>query len=305
MTAVVDAGLSDPLELADRYARAADRMGLSPESVRSYVRGVRDFCTWLAEQDKFNPAEVFDDPVLAKQVTRAFVRHLVVDQKKATKTADARLTAVSSLYQWLGRARPDVRMQTGKNDADPRGLSDEQTVELLRAAERRGIRDHALVVFMLSTGVRVQEASALDVDDVMVSERVGEAIIRWGKGGKTRKVPVNGPAAKLTRAWLAERRTTYGMPDHEGPLWVTSGGRRLAVRSIRHVIYQTTYAAELEDVSPHVLRHTFGQKAKRSGVDDFTLADLMGHEDVNTTRQYARSSRMERADAAERITWDY
>ena len=138
----------------------------------------------------------------------------------------------------------------------------------------------------------------------MLASRVGEVTIRYGKGGKQRTVDLNGQAVSVLNRWRCHRRDKNGLPEDSGPFFVTEANTRLAVRSIRHVIEQAAEASGV-GLTPHVLRHTFGTRLARSGVDNFTIADLMGHASLDTTRQYARSNKSDRRAAVEHLTVDY
>jgi site-specific recombinase XerD len=104
------------------------------------------------------------------------------------------------------------------------------------------------------------------------------------------------------RAWELERRTWVSA---ENPaLFLTRRGDRLAVRSARAVVNAVGQAAGLP-AHPHLLRHTFGTVLVRSGVDIATVADLMGHSDINTTRGYARPTADDMDSAVEKFSVDY
>jgi integrase/recombinase XerC len=87
-------------------------------------------------------------------------------------------------------------------------------------------------------------------------------------------------------------------------LLLSRQGKRLAVRSIRHAVERVSQASGV-DLSPHVLRHTFGTGLVRGGKDLVQIADLMGHASIETTRQYARASQEDMADAVEVLNIDY
>jgi integrase/recombinase XerD len=133
-------------------------------------------------------------------------------------------------------------------------------------------------------GARIAEVAGLDVDDVALSARKGELRL-IGKGEKSRAVPVHAKLREALAAWLAERSAWPGAG--RPALFLSRQGGRLTTDAIGDVIASITAAAGLDDhVTAHVLRHTFGTSMVRDGVDLVTVAQLMGHARLETTRNY-------------------
>lgn len=286
-------------QLPAAYAAHVERLPVSAHTVRSYAHAVTGFAGWLGLQLKHDYDQVVTDPIAATHAVRDYRRHLLTERRLAPKSVDAAMTGIANLYLWLGMPRPDVRSAAPSRRPTPKSLEADQVREVLRAAERRGVRDHALVNLLHASGVRISEAEQLDVDDVPFSERKGLVIVRLGKGEKPRDIPLAGPspALRALAAWRAHRRDQLGMPDEAGPLFCTRRGDRLAERSIRDVVAKVGTAAGVE-LSPHTLRHTFGRTLIDQGVDLPTVADLMGHNDVNTTMVYTAPRESHREAAA-------
>ncbi|WP_322508211.1 tyrosine-type recombinase/integrase, partial [Anaerolinea sp.] len=137
---------------------------------------------------------------------------------------------------------------------------------------RLAVRDWALVVFLLNTGLRIAEVCALMLEDVQMGERSGWVSVRGGKGGKSRKVPLNAEARKALRMWLDERGETGGLFD----LTPSGAYRRLAELGRRAGV----------EVHPHTLRHTLAKNLVDAGVGLHEVAALLGHSSLNTTRVY-------------------
>lgn len=286
------------------WVRQLHRTGLADSTKAAYERQVRDFVEWLHGQDKHDPDELLTDRYVRDYAVRDYRRWLLTEKKAAPKTVDLALTAIASMCTMLGWAKPDVQMAAGKPTTAPRALNQEQIRDVLRAAERRGIRDHAIIATFLGTGLRISEFAALDVDDVWVTERRGEVRVRAGKGDKARTVPLNTQTRAALRRWLAHR-PEWPNANREPALFLTRRGTRPSVRGLRHTVAQVGAKAGVEDLSPHVLRHTFGTVLTRAGVDVVTVAELMGHADVNTTRGYSRPSSETVANAVEHLHVDY
>lgn len=295
--------LAAPDQTIEAYARWLRRTGLSDSTKRTYEGLARSFVTWVLDQDKHRLDEVFTDPHTRDYAVRDYRRHLLGEVKRAPKGVDTALTAIASVYEWVGLGRPDVRHTTSRQRRAPRALSVEQQRDVFRSAERRGPRDLAILATLIGTGLRVSELGALDVDDVWISARKGQVEVRLGKGEQPRTVPLNAQTRESLAGWLAARPGWVKVSPAPG-LFLSREGARLAVRSIRHLIDQVGDAAGVP-LAPHVLRHTFATNLIRGGADLVTVADLMGHASVDTTRIYTRPTVADYEAAVERLNVDY
>jgi integrase/recombinase XerC len=152
-----------------------------------------------------------------------------------------------------------------------------------------------VVVVLLNTGLRASELCGLKLSDLELSERRGRLHVR-GKGDKARTVPLNAGVREALREWLSVRPAAADdrlFIGRRGPL-TPSGVWRIVTKLARR--------AGLEDVHPHALRHTFATRLLReAGADLVTVAELLGHESVNTTARYTRPSEKDLQAALERL----
>jgi integrase/recombinase XerD len=149
-----------------------------------------------------------------------------------------------------------------------------------------GRRDHALLLLMIQTGVRVSELAGLRVGDVHLG--AGAHIRVTGKGRKKRATTLTWEAVQVVRAWLTERR---GQPDE--PLFPTHQGRPLSRYTVGVLVSKHVAAAaascpalKAKRVTPHTLRHTNAMLLRAKGVDIATIALWLGHESSQTTHIY-------------------
>ena len=192
----------------------------------------------------------------------------------------------------LGLDRPRVRRDKLPRRA-PRALDARQQKRYLRAAERRPLaRDRAIGRLLFYSGLRVSELVALDEDDVPLSARRGKVIVRVGKNGYSREVPLVEPSARTAiTEWKTERRSWRGA-DKTPALFINRRGGRLSTRAAAQLVDELAIDADLVDdagkpaASAHTLRHTFGTNLVRAGTDRVVVADLMGHHSLETTRAY-------------------
>ncbi len=175
----------------------------------------------------------------------------------------------------------------------PRALDAREQKRYLRAVEARPLsRDRAIGRLLFYSGVRVDELVSLDEDDVPLSARKGKVIVREGKGGDSREVPLVDQVARASVAEWKKERATWRGADENPALFLNRRGGRLSARAVDQLLDALAADADLVDddgnavASAHTLRHTFGTNLLRSGVDIVTVAELMGHRRLDTTRLY-------------------
>lgn len=154
----------------------------------------------------------------------------------------------------------------------------------------------AIIQVLRHTGVRVGELANLRQSDTVLSDRKGQIVVRWGKGGRYREINLNADARRAIREYLKVRPNAED--DH---LFIGQRGQGLSVRAIESVVAKYARLAGLEGVTPHSLRHTFGKHLLDAGEDLVTVAALMGHSRLDTTAIYTRPSRRDIERAVERL----
>ncbi len=136
--------------------------------------------------------------------------------------------------------------------------------------------------------------AALDVEDVKISARKGSLHL-VGKGEKSRDVPVVPELREALQDWLTQR------PETDSPaLFISRRGRaRMTTDAIDDVLHGIARNAGLDDeVTAHVLPPTYATVKIRNGVDIVSVAQLMGHARLDTTRAYTRPSAADLEQAA-------
>ncbi|WP_245557684.1 tyrosine-type recombinase/integrase [Deinococcus peraridilitoris] len=166
----------------------------------------------------------------------------------------------------------------------------------MRAVTKHGkLRDRTVIVLMLHTGLRVSETSCLKRRDVTLTKRSGQLTVT-GKGNKVRDVPLNSTARETLHTYLPT------LP--ENAVFVFPSDRRsasLSTRALDHLIRKYAHLAGL-DLSPHDLRHRFGyMMAER--VPLHRLAQIMGHDSLDTTARYTRATARDLQAEVEKIAW--
>jgi site-specific recombinase XerD len=258
---------------------------------RAYRSDLGLFAQWLTQTT--------GDPFAAKTLTRVDVRdykqHLLASQGRAAATVNRRLAAIRAFCAWARRQGLMADDPTeGIADVPvpkqaPKAL-DERTVDrVLRRTEQSGNRrDHAILMTLRHTGVRVAELCDLRVGDVVTSERKGTLTVRAGKGMKQRTVPLNADVRRALATYLAHERAGAAPADF---LFLSRRtGTRLTEKAVRDIIAKYGYQAHAEDAHPHAFRHSFATELLRKGVPLTAVGALLGHESLQTTARYTQPS---------------
>lgn len=272
-----------------------ERAPLAARTREAYGQHVAAYGAWLAGRPE--PLLALEDPRGRDHAARDFKRYLKVDRGWKPSSVNLALSAVDHFNRFLGLGPANVKREP-LAQAAPRALSEDQQRALLRAAEASRARDRAIVTLLLYTALRLKEIVALDVDDVAMSARKGLLVVRSGKGDVYREVPLNRPCRAALEVWLKDRKSRA--EDGVGALFVGPHGDRLGPRSVDRVVRGVAARAGLV-LSAHVLRHTCVTNLVRGGNDLVLVAELAGHQRLETTRRYSLPSAADRQAAMEAL----
>jgi integrase/recombinase XerC len=297
-----------PLAYTGVYETYADQVaGLGPldaDTVRAYLSRVRQFLIWLQDADA--DGDPLTDPASRDGAVRDYRAFLLIVAKRKASTVNAHLTAIDDFYRRRGLG-PAAAKRQQLPQAAPRALSDRDRTRWLRAVERAAVRDRALAFTEFYAGTRGAETLALDVGDLRTSARRGHLVVRYGKGGKYREVPLHPKLRTALEEWGAERVTWTGAQTNLA-LFLNRRGGRLSTRGAYDVLTRIAQDANLEigrdgDFTPHVLRHSAATAMIRSGEDIVTVAEILGHS-IETARRYALPTHADKERAIGRLPVD-
>ena len=277
-------GHSDGATLAREYLGALkSQRRLSPATLRNYAHAMQMLLALLEER----PLESLD----AAQARR-FVGTLH-GQGLAPRTLALTLSAWRGWYHWLARqhgfkANPLVGLRAPKAKRGlPKALSVEAAQQLLDG-EQGGtadlVRDRAMFELLYSSGLRLAELVALDVDDGRLDLRHAEVTVT-GKGSKTRTVPIGARAREALKAWI-DQRQGIAAPG-EKALFVGARGRRISPAVVGARLAAWARRRGLPGrVHPHMLRHSFASHVLQSSQDLRAVQEMLGHASISTTQVY-------------------
>ncbi|MEO9060329.1 MAG: site-specific integrase [Ktedonobacteraceae bacterium] len=189
----------------------------------------------------------------------------------------------------------------GEEVTSPRHLDDQEEQALVAAVKKKGnARDQAIIVFMLHTGLRAREVCTLTRSQIRLGKRSGSILVH-GKRNKYREVPLNATA----RVALEEYDPLLTKPHAQDatPLFRSEKRHaRLTERGLGYLVKKYAEQAKLHDVSPHDLHHRFGYRMAGT-VPLHRLAQLMGHDSLDTTMLYVQGTKDDLQQAVETIAW--
>ena len=184
----------------------------------------------------------------------------------------------------------DEKGVRGTSSRPGRAVREEEKRALLQACEEDvtigGIRDSAVLATLMGSGCRRSELVNLDLKDWHFEDSV--LIIRRGKGGKFREIPVGLSTGQAINSWILIRG------NKPGPLFLAIQGRtrfnfrRLSGEAIWCIVGKRAAEAYIEKVSVHDFRRTYITNLLSNGNDLAIVAKLAGHSNVGTTALYDR-----------------
>ena len=145
------------------------------------------------------------------------------------------------------------------------------------------IRDLAIVVTLLGTGVRVTELVGLDIKDLDF-DNGAMRVIR--KGGNEDIVYFGQETEEVLRDYLDERLHMKPEPGHENALFISQKNTRITVRSVERLVKKYASTTTAKKITPHKLRSTYGTALYQETGDIYLVADVLGHRNVNTTKKH-------------------
>jgi len=270
--------------LADYFTQLTVEKRASLHTVQSYQRDIKQFVQYCTEKAI---AQWLD-------VTQSDVRGHIANRHRqgiASKSLQRELSAIRSFYNYQlknglvannpakpVRAPKQARRLPKILDVDQiNGLLDAGTDSVLE------IRDLAMFELFYSSGLRLSELTALNLTDVDLSDQT--LIVRLGKGGKSRLLPIGSKAISALQKWLAVRGNMA--PVGESAVFTSNRGSRLSQRSVEARLTLWCKKKGLDEhVYPHMLRHSFASHLLESSQDLRAVQDLLGHSNISTTQIY-------------------
>jgi integrase/recombinase XerC len=214
-------------------------------------------------------------------------------QGLSSKSLQRELSAIRSFYGFLLKNQqiginPAVYVKAPKQVRKlPKTLDVDQVAGLLEAgtSSTLEIRDVAMFELFYSSGLRLSELAALDLNDLDLAD--SSLRVRSGKGGKARVLPIGSKALAALNIWLAHRLKNVAVD--ETAVFTSNRGRRLGQRSIElRLGLWCKKKGIIEHIHPHMLRHSFASHLLEASQDLSAVQELLGHSSLSTTQIYTQ-----------------
>lgn len=262
----------------ERHLRGTN---LSENTITSYLFAIRQF------NDQY-------DAVTLKNL-RAYKMWLIESYKP--KTVNLRLRAINCYLESIGKDKwkqPFVRVQ---QKAFLENVISEADYEYFKTCLKQDdeLFWYFVIRFLAATGARVSELIQIKVEHIKLGH-----LDLYSKGGKLRRIYIPKSLQDEALSWLADKQQESGF------IFLNKYGQRITTRGISGQLKKLAvrYGIDPAVVYPHSFRHRFAKSFLERCNDIAFLADLMGHESIETTRIYLRKTSTEqRAIVDDVIDW--
>jgi len=285
-------------ESIDAFVRALLSDHLAPRTAKTYGAILKSLLSCRAA----------DTGTLTVTDVEAFLARPRRDGSR--RAASARNLDLAAIRSFVAFARRHLGWMTNPTEGIPFVREAPQDPAVLTAAElgkffevtaqcsRAPVRSRnlALIAVLSQVGLRVHEAVGLDLQQVDLEGATLVAV--RGKGGTVHDLPLNRPAVTLLRAWIDERDER----PRATALFLSARGTRLSIRAVESMIVRIRKEmGSAKHITPHTMRHTAATLTLSLGTDLSTVAELLRHSDINTTRRYLHLVDTRRREAVRRL----
>ena len=269
--------------------------GLSSATLTAYQRDLDDLVEDMRKRGITNPADV------TPRHLADHLQHLHRDRGLQPSSISRHLSTIRTFFRYL---EADKRLE--HNPASPLTpptrwkrlpgvMTPRQMKKLLEAANpsagRLWLRDRAMIELMYAAGLRASEVGTIRIHDY--KQTLGVILVH-GKGNRERLVPVGKPARRAVQQYreqLYPELTRFGDERDEDRLLLSNTGRPLERVAVWQIVRRLAKLAELENIHPHMLRHSFATHLLAGGADLRVVQELLGHSDIATTQIYTHVDR--------------
>jgi integrase/recombinase XerD len=251
-----------------------------------------------AQEQYHRPAASIELEQLNARFVTSFLAHLENDRGICVRSRNQRLAAIHSFFHYIALYVPEHIELIRQVLAIPAKryqrkvityLTHEEIECLLQIPDRGswiGRRDHAVLMLMIQTGLRVSEVTHLCCQDLFLE--TGAHIRCAGKGRKERCTPIMKQMVRVLKSWIIEN--DFKQAD---PLFPSVNGVSMSSDAVQYLVSKHAAVAaqkcrslKSKRITPHVLRHTAAMELLQAGIDHAMIALWLGHESVETTQIY-------------------
>lgn len=302
-------GMPDYLE---QYYYRMTANGMQATTKDSYIRYCINFLKFFSPDLSKDPNEFTESDIDQYMDSITYVN----GKKASVDIRSAKLSAIKSFFGFM-RERGIIERDPAKGIKPPkkRGLNPvvyltekeikqvEQTIkdgagsEIAKSRQKKWkSRDLAIFFLFLSTGMRVEALSEINVEDIDFKRR---KLIVIDKGEKEIVHFLPKPLIRYLKAWMKDREEYLAGKD-EKALFINRSLGRLTACGVRRLIKKYTAGLD-KKITPHKLRSTFATTVYQKTGDIYLASQMIGHENINTTKRYAACVEESKKEASDML----
>ena len=263
--------------------------GYSPHTVKAYKIDLEQFGRFLTDYD----ADPFSSLLgVDRQAIKHFVGYLI-EEGLSPRSSARKIASIKSFYRYMLKtdkidSNPAAGMQAPKRDQPlPKFIQKKVLAKVLvpsATEDWQTGRDRTILELLYSTGIRLSELVALDLDNLELDQLTVRV---FGKGGKARIVPLGQTAAEAIKIYLKERAIYLRAKRGEAPLFISKRGNRISPRTVQLRLKLLFESASVgSGFTPHLMRHTFATHLLDGGADIRAVKEMLGHASLSSTQIY-------------------
>jgi len=276
----------------DKYIETRSSQNLSLRTIEAYQSDLYDFNRFLA-------TETFDNEIIVR-----YIKHLKVNRKLKDTSIKRKLIVLKMFLAYLKEKNiindnnyPAAFFRYKQEKRLPKTLETDEVVKVLNVLSNKAfvtqgenswlaIRNLALIDMLISTGIRISEASNIDVSDISLSDRT---ILIHGKGKKQRLLYISCKDTWMNVTnWIEKRKKLNPLTDK---LFINRYKSQLGIHGIEYIFKGIKEECHVNPkATPHYFRHTFASNLLSRGADLRSVQELLGHSSVQTTEIYTEVS---------------
>jgi len=289
----------------------------SESTADTYVGNLNSFIEWWNAQHDKHPKEA------TKREIQQYLNHCK-KRGLANKTIALKHTSIQQFYKWLVsegeiKESPTKNLESGVDTSvskkqqeirsdKPPAVTEKEKELLCENVPDPKVRNELLIRLMFQTGIRTKELRNIRIQDL---DRNNRSIkVEDAKSNKYRTVFYNDLEPWLSQ-WLDQGYRDSLRPASDSPyLFITNRKERFSINTASRVITEAADNAEIQEtmyednnggerkrITPHALRHGFARSCVKDGMDISYLKELMGHENLDVTKQYLKFTDQDKRDA--------
>ena len=259
----------------------------SQNTVASYLRDVNQFADYLQNHRDCGLRQAKGEMV------RGYMDWML-GHGKSTASVTRFLASVKSFYNFLlaegsVASNPAKGLTAAKSERKYPEILTSREVELFldqpQCVDAKGFRDHAMLELLYATGIRVSELISLKLRDLNLALEY----IRCGSAQKNRIIPIGVQAKYSLQKYIDKARANMILRPDEEALFVNCNGRPMTRQGFWKIIKSYAKKAGIDqDITPHMLRHSFAAHLIENGADLRSVQEMLGHSDISTTQIYTK-----------------